>query len=161
MRVERISGSEGRASAETIVSGELDMSCLAAPTVPGQARTLIELRLGEWGLPGIADEVCLIAGELTTNAVMHAPEGEIRVRLTRERGAVLLGVWDSSDEMPVSRPVVELSLVDIAPDPEALEPGHDDRAGGWGLPIVAALAHQCGVDRTFPHGKWTWARVTC
>jgi hypothetical protein len=76
---------------ETIISGELDMACLAAWTAPGQVRTLVEFRLTEWGLARITDDVCLIATELVTNAVESTPDGEIRVRLTRERNAVLLG----------------------------------------------------------------------
>ena len=146
-------------SPKTVASGELDLSCLAAVTAPGQVRTLVEFRLTEWGLLRMAHDTYLIAGELAANAVRAAPEGEIRVRFTREPVSVLLGVWDSSDEMPVVRPVVELSLEDIAPDPCALDPGHDAGTGGWGLPIVEALAWKCGVKRTAPHGKWVWARI--
>ncbi|WP_433231935.1 hypothetical protein [Actinomadura formosensis] len=82
----------------TAVRAELDVTCLAALTVPGMARMLVGLRLTEWGLDA------------------------------------------------------------LVPDPRALEPGHGD-AGGRGLPIVAALASECRVSRTAPHGKWVWARV--
>jgi hypothetical protein len=58
-----------------------------------------------------------------------------------------------ADELPVSRGLVELSVEDIAPDPDTLDPGHDDGTGGWGLPIVEALASECGVQRTVAHGK--------
>jgi anti-sigma regulatory factor (Ser/Thr protein kinase) len=146
-------------NAETVTSVELDMTCLAAQTAPGQVRTHIEFRLTDWGLLGIAHDVYLIAGELVANAVEATPDHVIRVRFTREPGAVLLGVWDSSDEMPVSKPVEELSLLDIKPDPRALDPGHDDGAGGWGLPIVNELASAWGVSRTPQGGKWVWARV--
>jgi hypothetical protein len=120
-------------STETALSTGLDMTFLAAWTAPGQVRTHIEFRLSEWRLLGIAEDVHLIAGELVANAVEETPDGEIRVQFTREPNAVLLAVWDSSDDMPVSGPVVELSLLDIEPDPHALEPGHDDGTGGWGL----------------------------
>jgi anti-sigma regulatory factor (Ser/Thr protein kinase) len=146
-------------NAETVSLGDLDMTCLAAETAAGQVRFQIEIRLGEWGLLHIAQDVYLIAAELVSNAVRHAPEdGQIGVQFTRESGAVLLGVWDSSNEMPESKPVVELSLLDIKPDPYALDPGHDDGTGGWGLPIVEALSSECGVNRTKPTGKWVWAR---
>ncbi|GAA2142699.1 ATP-binding protein [Actinomadura napierensis] len=139
-------------------SGELDVVCLAASTVPGMVRALIEFRLTEWGLAGLAGDVHLIAGELVANAIQSTPDREIRVRFTREARAVRLGVWDSSAAMPVAKPVVELTLDDIVPDACALDAGHDDGTGGWGLPIVQALATRCGVERTRP-GKWVWAEV--
>ncbi|MDL4819731.1 ATP-binding protein [Actinomadura opuntiae] len=105
-----------------------------------------------------AGDVHLIAGELVANAIQSTPDREIRVRFTREARAVRLAVWDASEAMPVARPVVELTLDDIAPDPCALDAGYDDGTGGWGLPIVQALATRCGVERTRP-GKWVWAEV--
>jgi anti-sigma regulatory factor (Ser/Thr protein kinase) len=141
------------------MSPDLDMTCLAAWTAPGQVRTHIEIRLTEWGMSAIAHDVNLIAGELVANAVAATPDDKIRVRFTREPDAVLLGVWDSSNTMPESRPVADLSLLDIEPDPQALDPGHDDGTGGWGLPIVEALSSECGVTRTDPSGKWVWSRV--
>jgi anti-sigma regulatory factor (Ser/Thr protein kinase) len=141
-------------------AGELDISCLAAGTTAGLVRTLVEFRLAEWGLQKIADDVLLIAGELVANAVEHsAADREIRVRFTRELGAVVLAVWDSSDAMPVVRPVVELALDDVVPDARALDIGHDDGTGGWGLPLVQALSSDCRVCKTEPHGKWVWAKV--
>ena len=140
--------------------GELDISCLAAGTTAGLVRTLVRFRLDEWGLEKVADDVLLIAGELVANAVEHsAMDRQIRVRFTREAGAVVLAVWDSSNAMPVVRPVVELALHDIAPDARALDDGHDDGTGGWGLPLVQALASDCRVCKTEPHGKWVWAKV--
>jgi hypothetical protein len=58
---------------------------------------------------------------------------------------VLLAVGDSSDDMPVLRPITELSLEDVIPDARALEPGHDAGTRGRGLPIVQALAAECPV----------------
>ncbi|MER6810495.1 ATP-binding protein [Spirillospora sp. NPDC000708] len=139
-------------------SGELDVVCLAAATVPGMVRALVEFRLTEWGLMALAGDVHLIAGELVANAIQSTPDREIRVRFVREARAVVLQVWDASDAMPVARPVAEMTLDDIVPDPCALDAGHDDGTGGWGLPIVQALASRCGVERTSP-GKWVWAEV--
>ncbi|MEU8799330.1 ATP-binding protein [Spirillospora sp. NPDC048819] len=140
-------------------SGELDMSLLAAPTAPGMMRTLVEFRLREWGVAGNADDVYLVASELITNAVRSTPDREIRVRLVREDGAVVLGVWDSSEVMPVVRPLTEMTLDDIVPDARALDAGHDDGMGGRGLPLVQALSVECRVTKTEPRGKWVWARV--
>jgi hypothetical protein len=63
--------------------------------------------------------------------------------------------------MPVSKPLVELSPDDVTADPQALNPGHDDGTGSWGLPIVVALSYQCGVKATPPQGKWVWSRILC
>lgn len=120
--------------------GALELSFLAARTAAGQVRTLVGLRLAAWGLSKFTDDMTLIASELVTNAIQHAPEeGEIRVRLSRETCGVLLEVWDSSDAMPVRRQ-------------------EEEGLGGRGLPIVEALAAECGAYRTEPHGKWVWAR---
>ncbi|MFB4300830.1 ATP-binding protein [Actinomadura sp. NTSP31] len=121
-------------------------------------RALIEFRLAEWRLAGLAGDVHLIAGELVANAIQSTPDREIRVRFVRAERVVRLMVWDASDAMPVARPVLELTLDDIVPDACALDAGHDDGTGGWGLPIVQALASRCGVERTRP-GKWVWAEV--
>ncbi|WP_344591778.1 ATP-binding protein [Actinomadura vinacea] len=146
-------------SGKVEISGELDMCCLAAWTAPGQVRSLIEYRLAAWGLGRLVDDAVLIAGELVANAVACTPEREIRVQFAREEAAVLLAVWDSSDAMPVVSPVKELTLDDIEPDARALDDGHDDGTGGWGLPIVQALSDECGVWRTEPLGKWVWTRL--
>ncbi|WP_165967052.1 ATP-binding protein [Actinomadura sp. 7K507] len=140
--------------------GELDTTFLAARTAPGQVRTLVEFRLAEWGLARLSGDMALIASELVTNAVEHTPDDrEIRVRFTREPGAVLLAVWDSSDGRPVRKRPVRSVAGDAVPDAEALNPGHDDGSGGRGLTIVEALSTDCGVTRTDPAGKWVWARV--
>ncbi|MFD0857094.1 ATP-binding protein [Actinomadura adrarensis] len=141
------------------IAGELDMSCLAALTAPGQVRSLIQYRLAEWGLGGLLDDAQLIAAELVSNAVRYMPSGQIRVQFRRYGNGVLFAVWDSSDAMPVLAPVAELTLADVEPDAQALDPGHDDGTGGWGLPIVQALSAECGVRRTQPHGKWVWCRI--
>ncbi|WP_169806773.1 ATP-binding protein [Actinomadura macra] len=138
---------------------DLDISLLAAGTTPGLVRSLVQFRLTEWGLLGIAGDVQLVAGELVANAVQSTPDQAIRVRFTREAAGVLLAVWDSSPEMPVARPVVEMTLDDIAPDLRALDPGHLD--GGRGLQIVQALSSRCGVAAGQPSGKWVWARLPC
>ncbi|MFD0902196.1 ATP-binding protein [Actinomadura sediminis] len=104
---------------------------------------------------GIADDV-----QLVTNALRCTPDREIRVRLTREPGSVLLGVWDSSDELPIAKRTAESTLDDLVPDPLALDAGHGAGTGGRGLPIVEALSTRCGVDRTRPHGKWVWSRIS-
>jgi anti-sigma regulatory factor (Ser/Thr protein kinase) len=127
---------EGQAS----TSGLLTMEFVAALTAPGQVRTLVGLRLEAWGLARWRNDMGVIASELVTNAVVHGPQdGTVRVRFSRERGGLLLAVWDSSDRMPVRRV-----------DPEGLS--------GRGLVMVEALASEYGASPTEPHGKWVWAR---
>jgi anti-sigma regulatory factor (Ser/Thr protein kinase) len=135
------------------------MSLLAAPTAPGMMRSLVEFRLRDWRMERNADDVYLVASELITNAVQSVPDREIRVRLVREAGAVVIGVWDPSDAMPVVQPLVEMTLDDIIPDARALDIGCDGGTGGRGLPIVQALSVECGVTKTEPFGKWVWAKV--
>jgi anti-sigma regulatory factor (Ser/Thr protein kinase) len=114
----------------------------------------VEYRLTAWRLPYIAHDACLIATELIANACEATPEGEICIRFARESAAVLLSVWDTSDRMPAVRPVRELTPAELD-----LSPEHFDDNGGWGLPLVRAIATECGVHRTIPTGKWVWARL--
>ncbi|MER6817862.1 ATP-binding protein [Spirillospora sp. NPDC000708] len=141
--------------------GLLDHSFLAAPTAVGEVRMLLGLRLASCGLAARESDVFLIAAELVTNAVEATPDGRVRVQFWREAAGLVLRVWDGSDEQPTARPVAALTLADIAPDAEALDAGHDDGAGGWGLPIVEALSLRCGVKPTAPHGKWVWSLIGC
>ncbi|WP_169809415.1 ATP-binding protein [Actinomadura chibensis] len=146
-------------SADVVAAGPLDETFLAARTAPGRVRVLVELRLAAWGLAGLRDDVTLIASELVSNAVVHAPDGgSIRVQFTRVAGGVLLAVWDSSDGRPTIKRPLGVVAGDTAPDAAALDPGHDDGTGGRGLPIVEALATAYGVSPTEPSGKWVWAR---
>ena len=73
-------------------SGELDISCLAAGTVSGMVRTLVEFRLVEWGLERIAGDVLLIGGELMANAV--------RIALLTRSQLPRIGHSDSSSQLP-------------------------------------------------------------
>ncbi|WP_433333956.1 ATP-binding protein [Spirillospora sp. CA-294931] len=144
---------------ETTIPTELNITCLAARTAPMHVRTLLGFQLSNWGLENLLQDASLVIGELIANAIEATPHGEIRVRITREAESITLGVWDSSDSHPVAKPVVELDLADITPDARALDPGHDDGTGGWGLPIVEALSAEYGLRPTPPHGKWVWTRL--
>ncbi|RKS76235.1 anti-sigma regulatory factor (Ser/Thr protein kinase) [Actinomadura pelletieri DSM 43383] len=124
----------------------LEMREPAAATAPARVRRWVQGRLAEWELADIGDDLALIASELVTNAIRCTVGREIKVRLTREPGAVRLAVWDASDGRPVRR-----RSAGGDDDPEA-------GTGGWGLPIVEALSEKCGVTPTRPRGKWVWAR---
>lgn len=138
----------------TMCNDKLDVTCLAVRNVAGEMRRRVEYRLSAWRLPRLAYDTCLIATELIANACEATPGDEIRIWLTREAAAVQFGVWDASDRMPAVRPVRELMPAELDLSPE----GFDDN-GGWGLPLVQALATEYGVHRTIPTGKWVWARL--
>jgi anti-sigma regulatory factor (Ser/Thr protein kinase) len=144
----------GVMGANTLIPGGLDMTCLAAKTVAAEVRQRIDLRLEAWKLSHLAFNASLIAAELITNACVATPEDKIRICFRREPKCVVVGVWDSSDEMPRPQPVVELEPGDLD-----LSEEHFDDNGGWGLALVRELASSCGVTRTEHGGKWVWARL--
>ncbi|WP_176611501.1 ATP-binding protein [Actinomadura sp. WMMB 499] len=103
----------------------------------------------------ISDDALLVASELTTNACAATPcGGEIRLQVSRDCAGVLVAVWDDAPGTPRARPVVELT-------PETLDLAEErwDDNGGRGLPIVAALAAECGYCADSSRGKWAWARL--
>jgi anti-sigma regulatory factor (Ser/Thr protein kinase) len=139
---------------------ELDMRCLAATTVAGSTRTLVEFRLTDWGLgterhSALRQDVKIIIAELVANACEATPDREIRVRAVRDAQGVFISVWDSSNEMPQPRQVKDLELEELD-----LNPDNFDNNGGNGLALVIALAQETGFTPTTPAGKWVWARLT-
>ncbi|MGH3392683.1 MAG: ATP-binding protein, partial [Actinomadura sp.] len=137
---------------QVISDGELDVTCLATANVAGELRRRIEYRLAAWGMAEIGHDTCLVATELIVNAGRATPGGEIRFRFTRLPGGVLVEVWDASDRTPEALPIRVLEPEDLDLSPERF-----DDNGGWGLPLVQALAAECGTRRTVPNGKWVWA----
>ncbi|WP_149263759.1 ATP-binding protein [Actinomadura sp. K4S16] len=105
------------------------LSMPASKAAPGLARTLTMARLRKWGCAHISDDAFLIAPELITNAVVATPGEEIRYQCSRDVAGVLIAVWDASPARP------------------------------RGLPIVAALAAECGYSPDPTGGKWVWARL--
>jgi anti-sigma regulatory factor (Ser/Thr protein kinase) len=127
---------------------------LASKAAPGLARTLTKNRLHKWGCMHISDDVFLIASELITNAVAATPGKEIRYQCSRDTVGVLIAVWDASPTPPRVHPLIELTLETL----HVSEEGWDDN-GGRGLPIVTALATECGHTSDPSGGKWVWARL--
>jgi anti-sigma regulatory factor (Ser/Thr protein kinase) len=110
-------------------------------SAPRLARQALE-RLRE--IRPVRDDALLIASELTSNAVLHsgaAPTGEIVLRAQLVPEGVVIEVIDEgrSGDTPKTRPA------DLhAP-------------GGFGLPVVEAIALRWGSDRL--QGTRVWAEL--
>lgn len=126
----------------------------ASKAAPGLARTLTKTQLHNWGYVHISDDAVLVVSELVTNAVAAASGEEIRLQVSRDVAGVVIAVWDASTARPRARPVV-----DTARDALDVTEEHWDDNGGRGLPIVAALAVECGHTPDPSGGKWVWARL--
>lgn len=133
---------------------DLYLLLLASPAAPGLARTLISQRIQKWNLENILDDLLLVASEILTNALEAAPGEQLKLQLTRDHDGVLVQVWDPSPRLPSPRSATPLTLELL----DTTHPDSWDHGGGWGLPLVQALAIDCGYCPTPPHGKWVWAR---
>jgi anti-sigma regulatory factor (Ser/Thr protein kinase) len=127
----------------------------ALPTATPCARLHARNIACEWGLHGLADTIELVVSELVTNAVKASTDQDqrphytdehglawIHLRLSTDRRAVLVEVWDENVALP-------------APN----QPGLDDESGR-GLMLVEALAERWGWDLAATgRGKIVWALV--
>lgn len=129
----------------------------AHPVIVGMARNQAISLIQKWSLPVALDDAALIVSELATNAVrISKPADQVALHLRQVDLGLAIGVWDSFQSPPIASTAGELTLDDTVPDPEAL--AHDDRAGGWGLPLVQTLAAEFQVMLTSkPTGKWVTA----
>jgi len=127
----------------------------ALPTATPCARLHARHVACEWGLHDLADTIELVVSELVTNAVKASMDQDqrpyytdefglacIRLRLSANRQAALVEVWDEN-----------LTL------PEPSQRGLDDESGR-GLMLVDALAGRWGWDLPATgRGKIVWALV--
>jgi len=115
------------------------------PTAAAAARAFVREVLGYWqlALPDntLVARAVLVAGELVTNAVVHA-RTELRLRVELRGDLLHLAVRDGSPRL--------LRLVTV-PDPEA--------EGGRGLWLVEQLARAWGVNRHPDGGKVVWCTL--
>jgi anti-sigma regulatory factor (Ser/Thr protein kinase) len=101
------------------------------------------------GLARLQDDVLLVAGELVTNAVVHAAT-EIELSYHLDASALEVGVSDRNPRPPrLSRGPDGKALTQRGLSPNVL--------GGRGLLIVSQLADEWGVTET-REGKRVWAR---
>jgi anti-sigma regulatory factor (Ser/Thr protein kinase) len=111
------------------------------PAAPRQARQALERVLE---IAPLLDDVLLVASELTTNAIRHSgasPGSEIELRAELCTDAIRIEVIDEgrSDSTP-----------ELCPTDTSLP-------GGFGLPVVAALARRWGSERR--NGMRVWAEL--
>jgi anti-sigma regulatory factor (Ser/Thr protein kinase) len=149
-----------------MVLDEVEHSGLPSADFPRTVRVLLATRLQGSSLaermpPGMVDDIYLAASELVTNACEARRLEAITFKARFEARAVWVGVWDSSDEAPRPKRVVERELDDIKPAPNALDEGYESEdIGGWGLALVMALTGDRNVEPTRPRGKWVSARFS-
>ncbi|MEU6959559.1 ATP-binding protein [Streptomyces chrestomyceticus] len=106
-----------------------------------RARQLVDTALQTWGLPGLIDDVTVVASELVTNTVQHTQCRHLRIRVSRiAEDRVFVAVTDRSFTRPVLR-----------------SPSQHDRSGR-GLLLVEALADCWGTEQR-PFGKSVWAEL--
>jgi hypothetical protein len=105
----------------------------------------VDALLRVWGLGGIAEDACLIASELVTNAFLSTRaerrSDPIRLWVLGSERTVLLLVWDSSTPAPV------------------LSVPSDEAENGRGLMIVEALSREWGSYQA-DGGKVVWSALT-
>jgi histidine kinase-like protein len=124
----------------------------AQPTAPGVVRGHVRAVAHEWGLVGLAETAELLGSELATNAVQASqrlPTAAdpaivplIRLWVTSDGTAMVIHIWDASDEIPVVK--------DFA----------DDDENGRGLFLVVTLGHDWGFYRKAEGGKVVWVMLT-
>lgn len=107
---------------------------------PRTARRFVAERVADALTDDVVDAALLVATELVTNALLHAP-GEVRLRVRVAGDMVRIEVGDTNPAAPVPR--------------TAARP---DAATGRGLAIVARAASSWGVDAG-DGGKTVWAEV--
>jgi serine phosphatase RsbU (regulator of sigma subunit) len=106
------------------------------PREVGRARRLIRKQLAGWGLAELSRNVELMVSELVTNAVRHAHEGHVELRLVRS-DTLLCEVSDDDHALP--------TLLSASSEDEF----------GRGLGVVSSLASEWGSIRTAA-GKAVW-----
>jgi anti-sigma regulatory factor (Ser/Thr protein kinase) len=87
----------------------------------------------------------LLVSELVANAVRHGGSSGAPVNVS---------VGASAQTMRV-----EVTDAGAGFDPTRLAPPSSERAGGWGLPIVAALARRWGVEHGHGTATTVWFEI--
>ncbi|MFF0204662.1 ATP-binding protein [Streptomyces sp. NPDC005017] len=116
--------------------------------LPARARHLVATSLRALDRTDALDDALLVASELVTNAIRHAPRGPVSLELFVQEASFALEVTDHSPEPPVLRPTSAPGITAIT-------------EGGRGLRLVAALAQNWGYRRNTDGTKTVWCRFAC
>jgi anti-sigma regulatory factor (Ser/Thr protein kinase) len=106
-----------------------------------RARHAVEKALMAWGLRRVVFEAVLLSSELVTNAVEHAPHGDIELSLCHDDGIVYIEVEDGSASPPV------------------LQRPDNDAEHGRGLELVEYLATAWGWRFSETKSKIIWCTL--
>ncbi|WP_149179652.1 ATP-binding protein [Streptomyces sp. TRM49041] len=120
--------------------GVVVLRWICGPRSVGLARRELRAALAGWKLAAVEDAALLVLSELLTNAVRHAGVAgrPVETRFARMPCGLRIEVHDASERRP--RPTAR-------------------EEGGWGLPLVAALATRWGVTGRAEGGKSVWAEL--
>jgi anti-sigma regulatory factor (Ser/Thr protein kinase) len=99
-----------------------------APGVARDAVARFDYLLG----PQRAQDVRLLTSELVTNAVKYGGDGDLRLHLTLNGGRLRVEIVDHGSGFDAEETVAARDRDDL------------ELVGGWGLPIVEALAEEWG-----------------
>jgi anti-anti-sigma regulatory factor/anti-sigma regulatory factor (Ser/Thr protein kinase) len=140
-RVERF-GSAVEAMAAEPRRRMVSLSEVLLPTsgAARRARDLVTEACIQWGFPQLTGPACLVAGELVTNAVVHA-RTMVDLRISSGRRYLIIAVRDGSTELP-----------------RLVRTQSPDTAGGRGLMLVEAMVRRWGTLVT-EDGKVVWATL--
>jgi anti-sigma regulatory factor (Ser/Thr protein kinase) len=116
----------------------------STPLAVRETRRFVRDILRVWDAEILAETAELLAGELVTNAVLHAGT-PIDVRLAWSDGEaprLQVNVCDETDAMP-----------------QIVEPPRPTGHGGYGLRLVERFSNDWGVERRDSGGKCVWFEV--
>jgi transcriptional regulator with XRE-family HTH domain/anti-sigma regulatory factor (Ser/Thr protein kinase) len=117
--------------------GEFRKRLPCTPLAPGIARAALAATVV--GIPvGVYDDAALLVSELVTNSVVHSGSEWIDLAIALGNDRLRIEVSDQSTR--------------------AIRPRTPDAEGGWGMTIVAELAHRWGVERR-SDGKSVWVEL--
>jgi serine/threonine-protein kinase RsbW len=139
------SGGDGAVARGRVYGGHT-VSLPVDDRAPGAARIVVEGLRGRIA-PAVLEDAQLVVSELVSNSVRHSGA---------PRDAVLglcVGLTDTRVCVEVSDPGCGGVVAPRAPD---LEGG-----GGFGLPLVGALAERWGLERVAGSGTRVWAELSC
>ncbi|HKC29013.1 MAG TPA: ATP-binding protein [Jatrophihabitans sp.] len=105
---------------------------------PAAARRVVDAVMRGWRLEPISPDAQLVASELVSNAIQHAPGGDsVELELLRHADSLRISLADGSALKPI------VAALDHS------------RRRGRGMRIVEALASRWGADHR-PGGKRVW-----